>query len=239
MLNRWRVVAVSGSIAALLAVLLAPATACATNLSDFTVTPATGGEALVALSAADGWTSLNGPTINVTPYSNPDVFPAGLTFTVTLPPNVKWNATVTTPPSVAVAADAPAGFCQLVPSSLTYMGIGASRRLFTFTLGGTHDVGCVLKFSGLQIRAVGQDLSAGTGGDITVEWSAPSLGASRAFGGIVRMSPPGGPTAPPTDAVAAEGRSGTPAGWPVLPAVLGLLALIIAARIDTRPSLVE
>jgi hypothetical protein len=64
-----------------LVLLAAPTAATATNVSDFTVAPATGG---TALPLSGGWRTLAGPTIELGMYSNPDVFPAGLTVRVTL-----------------------------------------------------------------------------------------------------------------------------------------------------------
>ena len=49
----------------------------ATNLEDFTVIPATGGSGVTE----GDWSMLTGPTIQVGPYSNPDVLPAGVDFT--------------------------------------------------------------------------------------------------------------------------------------------------------------
>ena len=83
---RARVFALAGA-AALVAALGSAAGAGATNVSDFTVTPATGGSNISASTAGGTWTSLGGPVINVAPYSNPDTIPTGTTFT---PSNGVW-----------------------------------------------------------------------------------------------------------------------------------------------------
>ncbi len=195
----------------------------ATNLSDFTVTPASGGTDIPPSTAGGAWTTLKGPAIDITPYSNPDVFPPGLAFTLTLPTNFEWNTTVTTAPVVSVAAGMPAGFCTLVPSGLTYAGSGTAPRTVRFTLAGTHDIGCVVSLRGLQLRPISAEASAGTGGKLTVDWGAPSLGVSRAIGGVVSLAVTSAFSLPPTDTALERGAA------PVLPgAAVGLVALLAA-----------
>lgn len=218
---RRRSVAVAAAFVALTFGVLVPvATALATNLSDFSVTPATGGARIPASSAGGSWTPLVGPVINVTPYSNPDTLPAGTTFTLTLPPNFAWDTAVTAGPKVSVAPDAPAGWCALVPSSLAYAVAGGTVRNLSFTLSGSHDVACLISFSGLRVRPISGDPGAGTGGSLIVDWSVPGLGAQRATGGSIGMT--GGSNAGALPLAASAGA--------VALVAAGVAALLLVAR---------
>ncbi len=173
--------------ACLVGVLTSGDAALATNVSDFSVTPATGGGAIPASTASAEWTTLTGPVINVVAYSNPDVIPTGTTFTLALPANFEWNDAVTAGPTVTFAPGAPAGFCTLMPSSLSYFGAGNAASNLSFTLSGSHDVACLISFSTLQVRPISGNSSAGTGGDIVVNWSIPGVGQGSAKGGVLTM----------------------------------------------------
>jgi hypothetical protein len=177
------------ALASLLATLIPGGAALATNVSDFSVTPATGGSSISASTASAEWTALTGPVINVVPYSNPDVIPTGTTFTLQLPANFEWNDAITAAPTVTVAPGAPAGFCTLVPSGLTYFGTGNTASSLSFTLSGSHDVACLISFSTLQVRPISGNSSAGTGGDIAVSWNIPGVGQGSAKGGVLTMVP--------------------------------------------------
>jgi hypothetical protein len=94
------------------------------------------------------------------------------------------------PPAVAIAAGMPAGFCTLVASRLAYPAEAAPHTV-TYTLSGTHDVGCAVSLTGLRVRWVG-DGAAARSGAIAVDWTIPDVGTGRASGGQVAAVDVGG-----------------------------------------------
>ncbi len=189
------IIALAFGIVVPLVLLAAPTAATATNVSDFTVAPAIGG---TALPLSGGWRTLAGPMIEIGMYSNPDVFPTGLTVSVILPAGFAWDPTVVEPPTVAIAAGMPAGFCTLVASGLAYPAEAAPHSV-SYTLSGTHDVGCTVSLTGLRVRWVG-DGAAARSGAISVLWTIPGVGTGRASGGRVASIDFGGSSAlPATD----------------------------------------
>jgi hypothetical protein len=205
-------------LAVLVALLAAPAAASATNVSDFTVIPATGG---TALPLTGGVRTIAGPAIDVAMYSNPDVFPAGLTIGLTLPDGFAFDPTVVTAPTVAIAAGMPAGFCTLTTSSLAY-GAGKAPRRVTFGLAGTHDVGCTVTLSDLRVHWVGGSSST-RNGRIAVDWTIPGVGSGHADGGRLAAVDLGGRgDLPPTDTTDPS-TDGAPLG-----ALAGLVAALCA-----------
>lgn len=178
--------------AALLAALAGVPVALATNLEDFTVTPATGGGALTA----DDWSELTGPTIQVWAYSNPDVLPPGTLFDLSLPPGVEWDRGADVSATIVPSPGMPEGMCELAAGPPVY----ASETELRMALGGRHDIGCTITFHGLRVRALAGAASLGqTGGTLTVHWTVPGLGTSRGNGGdltIVGAVTPSGLIAP-------------------------------------------
>lgn len=215
---------------------ITPARVTATNLSDFTVIPAAGGTGISPAAAGGSWTTLTGPAIDIAVYSNPDVFPPDLMFTLTLPANFEWNAEETAPPVVSVAPGMPAGFCSLVPSALTYSGAGDAPRAVRFTLGGTHDIGCVVSLRGLQVRPISADARAGAGGSLMIVWGAPQLGTTRVSGGIVSLAGAAPAVLPPTDAAAPLSHSSTPGrgAFPPLPGIIVAALALVGAGWSVR-----
>ena len=90
----------------------------------------------------------------------------------------------------------PAGFCSIGASRLTYEGAGGSSRVATFTLLGTHDIGCRIVLGGLRVRWAAGATEAPAAGELTVTWTVPGLGSASA---------PGGTIAPATGAVPVGG----------------------------------
>jgi hypothetical protein len=180
-------------VTACLVVALAPVgTALGTNLSDFSVTPATGGANIPATTAGGAWTTLTGPVINVVPYSNPDVIPQdALVFQMQLPANFEWNTAKTAAPVVTVAPGSPAGFCTLTATGVSYWntpGAPPGYKYAQFGLSGTHDVGCQVTFAGLQVRPISSNPAAGTGGNIVVTWTLNGVASAPQNGGAVTMA---------------------------------------------------
>lgn len=217
-----------------------PAVVRATNVNDFTVTPATGGAPIDPESAGRAWTTLTGPTIDVAVYSNPDAFPPGLSFTLTLPPGFEWNRSVTASPTVTIASGMPAGFCTLTASKLQYATATSGPSQASFTLAGTHDVGCTLTLSGLQVRPA-TGVRGDAGGYLAVGWTVPGVGVGQAsagriaLGGAVSREPAGGSSLPPTDTsptvedAGGESLPGTLGDAAPFAALLGLLITVAAA----------
>lgn len=91
------------------------------------------------------------------------------------------------------------------------------------SLGGTHDIGCVVMLRGLQVRPISTDLRAGTGGNLIVEWGAPSLGTSRAAGGVVSLATAAPSSLPPTSTAAGQSEP------PDIPMMVFALAALLGA----------
>lgn len=89
-------------------------------------------------------------------------------------------------------------------------------------LSGTHDIGCVVRLRGLQVRPISAGLRAGMGGTLTLDWGAPSLRASRSVGGVVSLAAEAPHSLPPTDTAAGRGASSVLPSAPVV--VIALLA---------------
>ncbi len=201
-----RAIAGGGLALAFAAGLGSPGVVRATNVEDFTVVPATDGGSIDPESAGRAWTTLSGPTIDIAVYSNPDVFPAGLSFTLTLPLGFEWDAGVTGAPTTSVVPGMPAGFCSLTTSPLQYGTAASAAGQATFSLSGTHDVGCRVALTGLRVRPV-SGVRADAGGQIAVVWTVPGVGVGRASGGRIALAPVkggggpsmGGSSLPPTD----------------------------------------
>lgn len=189
-MRRSTTLVATAALAVALGLVLAPL-ASATNLEDVTVVPATGADALPA-GATDGpWTTIAGPVIEFTPYSNPDVLPEGTVFSFSLPDGYEWDAAAVALPTVEPSPGMPAGLCELVPGALQY-----ADGVLTMPLSGRHDIGCRISFSALRIRALAGTSSGG--GDLAVTWMVPGLGTGSAPGGAVAVLPV---VAPPADDV--------------------------------------
>ncbi len=173
--------------ASLIAALVPAGTALATNITDFHVTPATGGSNISASTAGGAWTPLTGPVISVDEYSNPDTIPAGTSFTLVLPDNFEWNTSATSAPLVTPTPGMPAGSCALVTSAITYFGAGNVASNARFDLSGSHDIGCQITLKGLQVRPISSNSAAGGGGQIQVTWTLNGVVSSPADGGLVSL----------------------------------------------------
>jgi hypothetical protein len=221
-LSRRAVRGAALTLVAILALAAGPALggprAVATNLSDITVIPATGGEAIAA-SPPGGWAALIGPTLDVAMYSNPDRFPEGTAVRLELPRGYEWDTTAVAAPAVDPAPGMPAGFCSIGASRLAYEGAGGSSRVATFTLLGTHDIGCRIVLDGLRVRWAAGATEAPAAGELAVTWTVPGLGSASA---------PGGTIAPAAGAAPADGLPIEPLVV-VLAAALALGTLLVAA----------
>ncbi len=216
----------------------------ATNVEDFTVIAATGGASIDAETAGRAWTTLAGPVIDVAVYSNPDIFAPGLSFTLTLPMGFEWNPAVTAAPTIAIAPNMPAGFCTLTASALRYGTAASGAWQATFTLSGTHDVGCRITLAGLQVRPVA-GVRAGAGGQMTVTWTVPGVGVGHASAGLARLAgvaAGNGASLPATDIsnrLAGSDGSRVTSAWSrfELPAALSIVvtALAFAWLLRRRP----